>query len=382
MSFSPVYIHAYSCLSPAGFGIAPLMVSLMEGRTQLQGGLGSLPTALDRELEQLRSEKALKDQDRVTLMGVLLARSLPQMAEDTGVIIGSSRGAAASIETSIAHHLAGQRLRPSTSPTTTGSGISSAITRDLKLSGPSFYLSAACSTGLFAVIQGAASLHSSLAESFLVGGMEAANTPFSREMMAATKVLSTSSDEYPCRPGASDREGMVLSEGAALLHLSTKPSSLAIVGLGAATESSTLTGVSENGEALQKAIHKALSSAGLDPSAIDLIVGHGSGTVKGDESEMNAYTEIFSGKIPPLVFHKWCGGHMLGASAALSVMLAAEHLKNSETPPHPYFEASHEMAKKQRLGKNNLALITSMGFGGSACAVIVKNLEPHSHLSA
>ncbi|RZA14061.1 MAG: hypothetical protein EOP10_28670, partial [Proteobacteria bacterium] len=341
MSFSPVYIQAYSCLSPAGFGIQTLMVSLMEGRTHLQSGLGSLPAELDRDLERLRTEKALKDQDRVALMGVLLARSLPRMDEDTGVIVGSSRGAAASIESFIAQHLAGQRLRPSTSPTTTASGISSAISRDLKLSGPSFFLSAACSTGLFAVIQGVASIRSSLAESFLVGGIEAANTPFTRDMMAATKVLSTSLQEYPCRPGASDREGMVLSEGAGLIHLSTKPSSLAIVGIGAATESSTLTGVSENGDALQKAIHKALRSAGLNPGAIDLIVGHGAGTVRGDESEMNAYTAIFSGKIPPLVFHKWCGGHMLGASAALSVMLASEHLKNSETPPHPYFEASH-----------------------------------------
>jgi 3-oxoacyl-[acyl-carrier-protein] synthase II len=375
MSFPPAFIHSYDCLSPAGYGIKALWLSLMAGRTHITQGLGSLPLELNHAIGTLSEEKSLRDHDRATLMGVYLARSLPSLPEDSGVIIGSSRGAAGSLESAIQSYHQGERLKSSTSPVTTASGISSAIARDLKLSGPSFFLSAACSTGLYAVIQGVASLNASLGRSFLVGGIEAANTPFTQKMMEATKVLSRSVGPYPCRPGAADRSGMILSEGAALLHISKAPSSFAIVGIGAATESSTLTGVSESGHGLQRAVFNALEGAGLKPEEIDILVGHGSGTLKGDESELNAYRQIFLDQIPPLVFHKWCGGHMLGASAALSVMLAIEHLKRSSTSPHPYLPDTHPMYKSRKLARCRLALITSMGFGGSACAVVVKNLN-------
>lgn len=378
MSFAPVYIESYDCLTPAGQGISVLLRSLGEGRTYLGSGLGSLPTDLNLILGKLREEKSLKHQDKVSLMGVLLARKFKNLDPASGVIVGSSRGAAESIENSIRDYFAGKRVKPSTSPVTTASGLTAAIARDRMLSGPTFTLSAACSTGLYAIIQGAASINVGLARNFLVGGIEAANTKFSREMMAATKVLSLSPDAFPCKPGAKQRSGMVLSEGAAMLYLSDESTDAlaAVVGIGAATEASSLTGVTVEGLALQTAIKRCLDSAALSANAIDLIVGHGAGTLKGDQAEINAYDHVFIDKMPPLVFHKWCGGHMLGASAALSVMLAIEHLRNSETPPHPYFESDHPLLTKCQLGKNRYALVTSMGFGGSACAVLVKNLIP------
>lgn len=377
MPFSPVYIASYDCLSPAGHGVPALVSALMEGRSFLQSGLGELPPGLNSALDQVHAEKGLKDHDRVSLIGIFLARQFSKLDRAAGVIMGSSRGAASSIEESIRSFDAGKRLRPSTSPTTTASSLSSAVARELSLEGPSFFLSAACSTGLYAVIQGATNINAGLADSYLVGGVEAANTEFTKEMMAATKVLSPAKDPYPCKPFAENRSGMILSEGAAMLQLSNfQESDFAIVGVGAATETATLTGVSEQGIALQNAVKQALRSSAISAQDIDLVIGHGAGTVKGDEAEKRAYCEIFGDKIPSLVFHKWCGGHMLGASSALSVILAIEHLKSGLTSPHPYFPPTNRLYSSQRLAKRELALITSMGFGGSATAVVVRNLVP------
>ena len=48
-----------------------------------------------------------------------------------------------------------------------------------------------------------------------------------------------------------------------------------IIGWGAATEGGTLTGVSEYGDALSRAIAKAIKIAGIDMGDVDFIVGQG-----------------------------------------------------------------------------------------------------------
>ena len=171
---------------------------------------------------------------------------------------------------------------------------------------------------------------------------------------------------------------MVLSEGAALILLESKRSQHScaeIIGWGAATEGGTLTGVSEQGGALSRAIANAVKIAGIDKGDVDFIVGHGAGTMKGDAAEREAYFQVFDPiPLPAIVWHKWCGGHMLGASAALSVMLACEHLQSGTLPPHPYFAPDHPMYASRFIPSSQIALVTSMGFGGNACALLVKNL--------
>ncbi|MBC7660362.1 MAG: hypothetical protein H7249_11740 [Chitinophagaceae bacterium] len=387
MKHTPIYIDNYDCLTPAGRGVDSVMRSLFAGRTELTStepiAQGSLPFSLHDTLQFLTSEKSLREHDPLTLMGVMVGRSLSsglQNCSTTGLIVGSSRGPTQTLEKSFAEFSKGVCLKPSVSPTSTASGISSAIARDLKLGGPSFSLSAACSTGLYALLQGIGSLKAGLCDDMIVGGVEAANTDFTFEMLRSARVLNTVlNEDFPCRPGSDDRRGMVLSEGAALLHLTSEQSArskASVIGWGAANESGTLTGVSENGEALAHAIHNALQVAGIAPDSVDLIVGHGAGTLKGDKAEAAAYRSVFGAEArPPLVWHKWCVGHMLGASAALSVMLAVEHLERQELSPHPYFADGQAMFAGKHLVSSKIALITSMGFGGSACALLVKKLS-------
>jgi 3-oxoacyl-(acyl-carrier-protein) synthase len=145
-----------------------------------------------------------------------------------------------------------------------------------------------------------------------------------------------------------------------------------IAGYGAATETGTMTGISTDGHALQTAILQALEQAELSPSGIDLIVGHGAGTRKGDEAEFQAYRAVFGEEIPQLTFHKWMTGHMFGASAACSVALAVEHMLSRQIPALPYWpEAGTALGMRPMSRKIEAILVAALGFGGNAAALVL-----------
>ncbi len=383
MSSARLFITAAELVSPVGWGVLAHLDALQTERSFLkwENGFvqGKLPKEVRKALLEVADEKQHRHQDNLTQLSVLLARSLSgktTISLESGVIFGSSRGPTELLEASFRSYQAGQRLPPLTSPTTTASSLPAAIARELDLSGPSLFVSAACSTGIHALIQAAATIRMGLAPSMIAGGAEFANTLFTLNMLMAAKVYAQGgADEYPCRPGAAERSGMVLSEGAAAVFLESYPASQPIgelIGWGAATEKATLTGISSDGTVLVKAIQSALNTAGLTADDIDLIVGHGAGTGKGDAAEMQAYRQIFAKPIP-LVWHKWIFGHMLGASACASLILGLHHLREGWLPPHPYFSIGHAQRSARRLQRQRHLLVTALGFGGNAAAVIVKN---------
>lgn len=378
-----LFITAADLVSPAGWGAHVHLDGLQSDSCFLQSQNGAvqglLPPRIREAVEQAAQEKALKHQDPLTRLAVLLLRSLGatcKIPADFGVIFGSSRGPTHLLESSILAHKNDERLHPLTSPTTTASSLPAAIARELGLEGPSLFVSAACSTGMHAIIQAAGAIRMGLARGMVAGGAEYSNTPYTLEILKAAKVYAADEgSEYPCRPGADDRSGMVLSEGAAALLIESDPwypPLGELIGWGAATERSTLTGISSDGDVLQRAIHKALETAGLQPTDIDLIVGHGAGTRKGDAAELEAYRQIFADKVP-VVFHKWMFGHMLGASAAASLILGMHHLNQGILPPEPYREFGDSRRSERRLTQQRHLLVTALGFGGNATALIVKN---------
>lgn len=383
MATPRLYITAADLISPAGWGPNVHLDGLFSDRCFLrrEGAYiqGRLPAKIREALDQSAEEKSLKNQDPLTRLAVLLVRGLAEknrIALEFGVVFGSSRGPTHRLESSIQDHLQHKKLHPLTSPTSTASSLPAAVAREIGLEGPSLFVSAACSTGLHAVIQAAASVHMGLAKGMIAGGAEFSNTDYTLEMLQAAKVYAASdASEYPCQPGGDERTGMVLSEGAAALILDSDPwfpPLGELVGWGAATEKSTLTGISADGAVLGKAIQKALDTADLKADDIDLIVGHGAGTKKGDAAELAAYEEVFAGRVP-IVFHKWMFGHILGASACASLILGMHHLIQGQLPPHPYMGFGEAGRGERRLHQQRHLLVTALGFGGNAAAVIVKN---------
>ena len=102
-----------------------------------------------------------------------------------------------------------------------------------------------------------------------------------------------------------------------------------------------------------------------NPDEVDVIVMHAPGTIKGDLSEKNAITKIFSNKIPFLTTNKWKIGHTFGASGMLSMELAILMLQKQKCIGIPY------MNQEPALQKINKVMVNAVGFGGNAVSVLL-----------
>ncbi len=288
-----------------------------------------------------------------------------------GINVGSSRGATQLFED---YHKAftTRGITPTqASPSTTLGNISSWLANDLKSTGVDISHSITCSTALHALLNGVAWLQSGMATKFLVGGSEAALTPFTIAQMRAMKLtpIEEATSAYPSMALNlfKKKNTMVLGEGAAAacLELGKHKNALAYVtGVGYATEPlEHAVSLSAKGTCFQRSMKMALGDT--DISEINAIVMHAPGTIKGDQAEMEAVKEVFGDNLPLLTTNKWKIGHTFGASGLLSLELAVQMLQHQRFIGVPYLK---DKSKKAKLNK---VLINAVGFGGNAVSVVI-----------
>lgn len=291
---------------------------------------------------------------------------------DFGINVGSSRGATQLFEKFFETFKDRNIVPTQASPSTTLGNISSWLANDLKSSGPDISHSITCSTALHALLNGVAWLQSGMAKKFLVGGSEAALTPFTIAQIKAMKLTPTE-DAVTAFPSMAlnlfkKNNTMVLGEGAAMacLELGKKKNALAYVtSVGYATEKlEHAVSISSEGICFQKSMEMALDGIAL--SEIDAIVMHAPGTMKGDTSEMAAVKAVFGEELPLFTTNKWKIGHTFGASGLLSLELAVKMLQEQRFISVPYLKAK---TKDQKLSK---ILVNAVGFGGNAVSILVE----------
>ena len=121
-----------------------------------------------------------------------------------------------------------------------------------------------------------------------------------------------------------------------------------IAGVGYAREQvRNATSISAKGMGFQQSMQMALAEAELD--RVDVVLCHAPGTIKGDQSEVNAINAIWPNEVPLITSNKWKIGHTFGASGALSLELALlmlEHQCFISTP----FEKVEANQKIQNIG--------------------------------
>ena len=353
----PIYIQQTGILSAAGDSISQNQKTLVAGKScintvaksylaegfassYLEKSITAFAQSTHDKVDQLKNEKHLRFYDPAVLAAVHVARQCQQGAakslEDCFVVCGSSRGATQSWEQNLENFYQKKRLRPFVSPQTTPGSFAAAVSQDLGCFGGQLFVSSTCTTGLQVLGTACGMLSTGTQKQALAIASERSITPFTLEQLSAIGIYSKAKlDEkvpYPYQPFATGRDGMVLGEGAAAVLLSgekTSESMACIVGYGAASEKATATGLSADGQSLALSIQHALTAASLDAKDVDLIVGHGSGTQLGDASELAAYQHIFEDKLPRLSAHKWCWGHVLGASALMSTVMGVEHFASA-----------------------------------------------------
>ena len=336
--------------------------------------VGTLRTEALSQIALLQQESPkYKDLDPTVLYAMYAARQALCEAgwstdKDFGVNIGSSRGATTLFEQYHAQYLAQGKTTPLASPTTSLGNIASWVMQDAKGKGVAISHSITCSTALHALVNAVAWLHANMAEAFLIGGSEAALTPFTLAQMKALKIYGDAAAPYPSQPLLSSKEKstMVLGEGAAVFALEKGSSSRALAtirGIGYASEPITHpVAISADAQALRRSMQQALE--GIDPAEVDVVIPHATGTLKGDQAEYLALAEVFGTNLPLLTSHKWKIGHTFAASGALAMDMAILMLQQQHFLPIPYLPAAPVRPLRN-------ILINATGFGGNAVSVLV-----------
>lgn len=379
---TPLYITSLSTVSPLGSSPEEVWKNYLNNKHFITKNYfgedvayaAFLPNDIQEEIEAIAdSENALKNLDPTVLYSIYVSRKAVDLArwkkgENIGINIGSSRGATQLFEKYLEKFLQSGKGEILSSPSTTLGNISSWVAQDLQSRGPEISHSVTCSTGLHAILNGMAWLGSGMADKFLVGGAEAALTPFTISQMKAMKIYARGDNEFPCRALDMNKtsNSMVLGEGAGVLCLEKDPSDYIarIVGVGYATERlKHPVSISANAKCLERSMKMAIGN--IPYSEIDAIVMHAPGTIKGDEAELNAIKKLFGEKLPALTSNKWKVGHTFGASGILSLELAVLMLEQKEFIEIPFSDISRPPSKLRNI------LVNAVGFGGNAVSILV-----------
>ncbi|RRO24373.1 beta-ketoacyl synthase N-terminal-like domain-containing protein [Flavobacteriaceae bacterium 14752] len=377
---TPVYINEVSSISALGSTPAEVWVNYKKAKARFEERcfhntkvmVSALCKNDEEVLEHIRTERKLYNKlDKSALMAVYVGRQLFQKTNNNlsqyGINVGSSRGATQTFERAHQNYLENKEVPLMTSPTTTLGNIATSVAQDLGLKGPAVSHSITCSSALHALLNAIAFIQSGLVSDFIIGGTEAPLTGFTVAQMQALKLYSKHLNQQPCQSlnFKKSENTLVLGEAACLASLSSLPQTGAVKvsGIGYATENiKHSVALSSEAKCLKEAMSMALSSANL--KTVDVVVMHAPGTIKGDESELNAIKNTFE-TIPALTTNKWLLGHSFGASGAMSLEMAVMMLKNNTFIANPFY-TNYALPNQIKT-----VMINAVGFGGNAVSVIL-----------
>ena len=182
------------------------------------------------------------------------------------------------------------------------------------------------------------------------------------------------------RPFDVNRDGINVGEGIGVLILSDTPNEdkIAILGCGTTSDAYNITHPHPEGKGALSAMKQALEKASLDPSEIDYINAHGTGTVANDETEGMAIFKIFGNK--PLVSStKSVTGHTLGACGAIEIAISAMSIIHGIVPPSVGVTESlpYDINLVLEPVKSNPRFILSnaFGFGGGNVSIVLGKID-------
>jgi 3-oxoacyl-[acyl-carrier-protein] synthase II len=256
--------------------------------------------------------------------------------------------------------------------------------------GAAYALSTACTAGADAIGLAFAQIASGLLDGAIVGGSEAPLFPGLFAAFDRLRVLSRSNEppERSCRPFSLDRTGFVLAEGAGMLMIEAEEIArergariyAELAGFGATSDAFHHIRPAGDGVQAARALTLALGQAGLTPADVDYINAHGTGTPENDAIETHIVKRVF-GECAfrvPISSSKSIFGHLIGASAAVELIvctLALLHgivpptLNYSERDPACDLDYVTEGARRRPL---RTVVSTSFGFGSRNAALVVR----------
>ncbi len=316
----------------------------------------------------------------------------PEMAERTGVYIGSGIGGFDVIEREHKALLDGgpRKISPFFIPASIINLASGQVSIRYGAKGPNSATSTACSSSAHAVGDAFKLISRCDADVMICGGSESCITPLGVGGFAAMRALSTRNDEpaRASRPFDKDRDGFVVGEGSGILILEDlefarrrgAPILAEIVGYGMSGDAFHITAPSEDGDGAYRAMRSTLNDAKIQPEQVSYINAHGTSTEFNDKLETLAIKRLFGEHARKLAVSstKSMTGHLLGGAGGLEAGFSVLALRDQIAPPTINYETPDPecdldyVPNHSRKMPLEYVLSNSFGFGGTNAALLFK----------
>ena len=262
----------------------------------------------------------------------------------TATIIGSGIGGFATMK--LAMHTIDQRGPRKLSPFTVPSFLANLAAGQVSIRhgfrGAIGSPVTACAASLQAIGDGARMIRAGEVDVAICGGAESCIERVSLASFAAARALSTHYNETPqraSRPFDINRDGFVMSEGAAVLVIESLDHARArgsaplaeLVGYGTTSDAYHIAAAPPDGEGLQRCMRLAIDAAEIKPSDVGYINAHATSTPLGDAAELTAIRGVFKGAPISISSTKSATGHLLGAAGAAGVIFAIGALRSGDS---------------------------------------------------
>jgi 3-oxoacyl-[acyl-carrier-protein] synthase II len=408
-----VVVTGMGVLSALGNDAASTWDGLVAGRSGIRRIEAFDPSRVDSQVagevrdfdaSGVLDRKDLRRTDRYIQFGLVAAREaldqagLPgrlegELAERTGVILGSGLGGVATLFDNVL--VMAERGPARISPFFIPMGIANVGAGQVAINfgplGPNFASVSACASGGHAIGESWETIRRRDADIMLAGGVEAGIHEAVLGGFSSMKALSTRNDEpeRASRPFDRGRDGFVIGEGAGVLVLEALDHArergveplAELVGYGATADASHITLPAPGGIGAVRAARRALEKAGLPPDAVSHVNAHATSTPEGDRAELQAIRTIFGDHAPRVAVtsNKSMIGHTLGAAGAIEAMATIQAIRTGCVPPTVNLEDPDEEAEGLDLSPGTasardieVAISNSFGFGGQNTALVFR----------
>ncbi|WP_331719213.1 beta-ketoacyl-[acyl-carrier-protein] synthase family protein [Streptomyces sp. NBC_00158] len=259
--------------------------------------------------------------------------------------------------------------------------------------GPVTMVSDGCTSGLDAVGYATQLIREGTADIMITGASDTPISPIVLACFDAIKATTSRNDDpaHASRPFDATRNGFVLAEGSAMFVLEEYETAKArgadiyaeITGYATRCNAYHMTGLKKDGREMAEAIRAALNESRIDPTQVDYINAHGSGTKQNDRHETAAFKRALGNHAYdiPVSSIKSMIGHSLGAIGSIEIAASALAIKHNIVPPTanlttPDPECDLDYVPNTARGhKTNTVLTVGSGFGGFQSAMILRAPE-------
>ena len=408
-----VVVTGVGLLTPLGTGVEKNWEALMAGRSGIglieRFDVADFPVRIAGEIRDFNPEdwiekKEIKKMDPFIQYGMATAEMAmresgltydDQEAELVGVVFGVGIGGLLTIEEMHKNFLVTRlkRVSPFFIPKLISNLAPGHIAIRFGAKGINLATTSACASGSHAIGEAFRMIRQGFLDAAITGGTEAALTPLGLGGFAVMRALSTRNDDptRASRPFDRERDGFVMSDGAAALVLEERERAIArgakilaeIVGYGTSGDAHHITAPAPNGEGAARCMRMCLRDDDLDPTEVDYINAHGTSTLQGDLAETQAIKQVFGEHAAKIAVSstKSMTGHLLGAAGAVESVYTVLAMQRGIIPPTINYEYPDPecdldyVPNTPRPARIRLALNNSFGFGGTNTTLAFK---PHS----